>query len=303
MSKICFVIQPFDEENNKRYQNVIEPAIQDAELEPYRVDMDKSVQVPIKSIEEKIKESEICFADISDDNPNVWYEVGFAVACEKKLVLACSDKREKYPFDIQHKNIVNYKARTGHKKLKKEITARLKALLNPENVLNAENTGNAKKSLTNKEKNSRFPSKQDLQNTNWWKYFEPFSKEMNLKINPIHTCVGVPYGTSKNKGTHSEYGNTLYRIRTTKDYYSDIKDKNKNLPTDLEIELWRGVYDKVSEKIDNWLKENNLQNCLSKGKHLDSSKKTEVKIIKIDRVLSDNSIKNFNEIIKEGFNP
>jgi hypothetical protein len=46
MEKICFVIQPFDERNNKRYKSVIEPAIKTAGLTPYRVDMDKSVQTP-----------------------------------------------------------------------------------------------------------------------------------------------------------------------------------------------------------------------------------------------------------------
>lgn len=130
MENICFVIQPFDEENNKRYKSVIEPAIQSAGLKPYRVDKDKSVQTPVQSIEKKIRESEICFADISTDNPNVWYELGFAVACEKKLVLACADKRDKYPFDIQQKHIIKYTSGTmaGHKKLKKEMIERLKAL-------------------------------------------------------------------------------------------------------------------------------------------------------------------------------
>jgi nucleoside 2-deoxyribosyltransferase len=131
MKKICFVIQPFDEANNKRYKSVIEPAIQAVGLHPYRVDKDKSAQILIENIEDKIRESEICFADISEDNPNVWYEVGFAAACEKKLVLACTDKRTKYPFDIQHKNIIQYTPDTiaGHKKLKKEMTERLSALI------------------------------------------------------------------------------------------------------------------------------------------------------------------------------
>jgi hypothetical protein len=44
MGKICFVIQPFDEDNNKRYKSVIKPAIETAGLTPYRVDEDKSVQ-------------------------------------------------------------------------------------------------------------------------------------------------------------------------------------------------------------------------------------------------------------------
>lgn len=131
--KICFVIQKFNEDNNKRYQSAIKPAIEAAGLKPYRVDEDKSVQIPIESIEQKIKESAACFADISDDNLNVCYEVGFAAALEKPLVLVCAKRKETgtYPFDLKHRHVFSYTANTasGHKELKKEITERLKALV------------------------------------------------------------------------------------------------------------------------------------------------------------------------------
>ncbi len=60
----CFVIQPFDDNGpyDKRYKDVLEPAITDAELEPYRVDEDPSVAVPIDDIERGIRDSEICLA-------------------------------------------------------------------------------------------------------------------------------------------------------------------------------------------------------------------------------------------------
>lgn len=130
--KTCFVIQQFDEDNDKRYQSVIKPAIEEAGFVPYRVDQDKTVQKPIESIEQKIRESEVCFADISDDNANVWFEVGFAVALDKPLVLVCADTKDIsfYPFDIRHRKIIGYTAGTtvGHKRLKKEITDCLKAM-------------------------------------------------------------------------------------------------------------------------------------------------------------------------------
>jgi hypothetical protein len=49
----CFVIQPFDRNKyDKRFEDVYSPAILDAGLEPYRVDKDPSVDVPIDAIEE-----------------------------------------------------------------------------------------------------------------------------------------------------------------------------------------------------------------------------------------------------------
>ena len=111
----CFVIQPFDNDKfDLRYVDIFKPAIEKAELEPYRIDRDLSVRIPIDKIEEEIRKSSICFADISLNNPNVWYELGYAFACEKDVIMVCSEERtERFPFDIQHRHIISY--RTGSK--------------------------------------------------------------------------------------------------------------------------------------------------------------------------------------------
>ena len=55
-------------------------------------------------------ESSMCFAEITTDNPNVWYELGFAFACKKDVVMVCSEERTgKFPFDIQHRQVITYK--------------------------------------------------------------------------------------------------------------------------------------------------------------------------------------------------
>ncbi len=88
----CFVIQPFDGGKfDKRFSGVYKPAIEQAGLEAYRVDSDPGVSVPIESIEKGIRQATICLADISTDNPNVWYELGFAFASKRPVVMVCSD--------------------------------------------------------------------------------------------------------------------------------------------------------------------------------------------------------------------
>ena len=57
-----------------------QPAIKAAGLEAYRVDRDPGVEVPIEAIEDGIRTATVCLADITTDNPNVWYELGFAFA-------------------------------------------------------------------------------------------------------------------------------------------------------------------------------------------------------------------------------
>ncbi len=111
----CFVIQPFDNDKfDKRFNDIVRPAIAKADLDPYCIDKDLSVKIPIDEIEKGIIESSIVFAEITMDNPNVWYELGFAFACDKDVVMVCSDERTgKFPFDIQHRHIIPYK--TGSK--------------------------------------------------------------------------------------------------------------------------------------------------------------------------------------------
>lgn len=127
----CFVIQPFDNEKyDSRFNDVFKPAIEKAGLEAYRVDKDTSVRVPIEDIEKGILESEMCFAEITTDNPNVWYELGYAFACKKDVVMVCSnDRKDKFPFDIQHKKIIKYTAnsKSDFERLEEQITETINA--------------------------------------------------------------------------------------------------------------------------------------------------------------------------------
>lgn len=135
----CFVIQPFDNGVfDSRYEDTFMPAIKAAGLEPYRVDRDPSAAVPIQDIESGIRESAVCLADISLDNPNVWFELGFAFASFKQVVMVCSDERKtKFPFDVQHRSIIKYTSgsRRDFDSLEKSITAKLQAYLAKGEVL------------------------------------------------------------------------------------------------------------------------------------------------------------------------
>jgi hypothetical protein len=128
----CFVIQPFDKGPfDRRYEDVLAPAIKNADLEPYRVDLDPAVSIPIESIEDGIQNSVVCLADISLDNPNVWFEVGYAIAAEKEVVFICSEERKTpFPFDVQHRTINKYATSSPRdfKQLGQKITQRLKAI-------------------------------------------------------------------------------------------------------------------------------------------------------------------------------
>jgi hypothetical protein len=131
----CFVIQPFDKAAfDKRFDDVLAPAIQAAGLEPYRVDRDPAASIPIEQIESGIRTSQLCLADITTDNPNVWFEVGFAFASAKEVVLVAGSSRQRFPFDIQHRQVITYEtdAPSDFDGLRDRIGKRLKAILTKE---------------------------------------------------------------------------------------------------------------------------------------------------------------------------
>lgn len=136
----CFVIQPFDGGAfDKRFRDVFSPAIKAAGFEPYRVDQDHGVIVPVESIESGIRDAQICLADITRDNPNVWYELGFAFASRKQVVMVCSEERAggRFPFDIQHRAIVLYKteSQSDFEALANTLTQKILALSQREQQL------------------------------------------------------------------------------------------------------------------------------------------------------------------------
>lgn len=106
----CFVVQPFDGAAfDKRFDGVLAPAIARAGLTAYRVDRDPAASIPIEAIEAGLRDAEACVADVSLDNPNVWFELGYAIALGVPLVLICeASRREQFPFDIQHRQVVRY---------------------------------------------------------------------------------------------------------------------------------------------------------------------------------------------------
>src|SRR5450759_2992800 len=104
MNGRCCVFQPFDKgPYDKRYKDTIAPAIIAAGLEPYRVDRDDGAVIPVETLHEEIRSGTLCLADIGTRNPNVMYELGFAIASGKDVVIICSNQlADQSPFAITH---------------------------------------------------------------------------------------------------------------------------------------------------------------------------------------------------------
>lgn len=104
--KKCFVVSPIGEDNSdirKRadqvYKYIIEPACQETEFEPIRVDKLNQPDSITQTIIDYLSKSDLVIADISGHNPNVFYEMGYRFSTGKPII-HLKEKKEVIPFDI-----------------------------------------------------------------------------------------------------------------------------------------------------------------------------------------------------------
>lgn len=117
-----FVIMQFSQEYNELYNDVIKPVCESYNLECIRADEVFTTHPIIKDIVDSIKSSYIIIAEITPDNPNVFYEIGYAHAINKPTILLCDKKREKLPFDVSGFRTLFYENSIGGKnKVEKDL--------------------------------------------------------------------------------------------------------------------------------------------------------------------------------------
>lgn len=95
----CFVIMQFREPYNSLYENVIKPLARHMGYETVRADEIFQPGLIIRDIEKQIVEADVIVAEITPENANVYYELGYAHALRKPVILL-ADKDFKPPFDI-----------------------------------------------------------------------------------------------------------------------------------------------------------------------------------------------------------
>ena len=96
----AFVVMQFSEEYNELYNEVIKPVCEEFGLECERADDYYTTNMIIQDIISSITSASVVIAEITPDNPNVFYEVGYSHAINKPTILLCDKKRNKLPFDL-----------------------------------------------------------------------------------------------------------------------------------------------------------------------------------------------------------
>ena len=122
---------PFQSDFNDVLSESIRPAVEGNGLVCQRADDIENNDEIMEDVWEGIWKCRIVVADLTDDNPNVFYEVGIADTVGKEVVLIAQNGRlGRPPFDVSARRIVFYDNDvSGRKKLRKDLASMIAAVL------------------------------------------------------------------------------------------------------------------------------------------------------------------------------
>ena len=138
--KLCFVIMPFSatkrcttEEWTDIFENVHKPAITGSRL-GYKCERSKiRTGAFIKDILMQLNQADVVLADLTDMNPNVFYELGVRHTLRTRTILV-SQTMDDVPSDLKQYGVMTYNTTlSGVTEYKKKISKILKEIRNDPN--------------------------------------------------------------------------------------------------------------------------------------------------------------------------
>ena len=107
----AFVIMPFRDRFDEMYRSVIVPACTRPGVHPVRADEILDPGSIPEQITQAIRDALFVIVEISQQNDNVFYELGYAHALNKRAILL-SDRERHLPFDVRVTRVINYDQRS-----------------------------------------------------------------------------------------------------------------------------------------------------------------------------------------------
>ena len=103
----AFVLTPFSNEFKEIYEKGIKKAAKIACINVERMDEQYFNEQMLKHLLDQIESADLIIADLSYNNPNVYYELGYAHAKNKLSILLNNDPQT-IPFDLKHNPHILY---------------------------------------------------------------------------------------------------------------------------------------------------------------------------------------------------
>lgn len=161
-NNVCFVVSPIGEKGSKDYEKfkkvldlIIKPAVEFSgyRLEVLRADEIKKPGSWINDILNNLFSSFIVIADLTDQNPNVFYELGVRHSLSPRTILI-AQSIEDIPSDLRsYRTIVYEMSLEGPHKFKEELSEYLEEIFQDPNRLDnpvLDNLGTIKENLISK---------------------------------------------------------------------------------------------------------------------------------------------------------
>lgn len=126
------MVMPFsDEIANNNYLHSIKPTCENFDLDVRRADEIFTTSPIYDDIVKEIQDASIIIVDITNKNPNVFYELGMAHTLKQsRTIMVTQDNFKDMPFDIAHFRIVPYENTiAGKVKFEKQLNSTLINLL------------------------------------------------------------------------------------------------------------------------------------------------------------------------------
>ncbi|MDX1965974.1 MAG: hypothetical protein SFV23_02275 [Planctomycetaceae bacterium] len=126
-----FVVMPFSEPFDTFYRAVVRKVARHEGFEIVRVDEIRGPGNILEDIRRQIAAAHVVVAEISSPNPNVFYEVGYAHALNKPVILLARRSEDRVlPFDLRPYRVIFYDDTIGGKdEVERTLRDHLKAVL------------------------------------------------------------------------------------------------------------------------------------------------------------------------------
>ena len=136
--KLCFILSPF----KKEYQGIreaIDTIVRDCDFEPVRADDIRRPGIIHSDIWDHIQRAAVIIADVTEHNPNVFFELGVAATVkDKSRVIIIRQPRggDEYPFDIRPFRCIHYEnSIPGAHKLAEDLKSYLRTIRREDDAL------------------------------------------------------------------------------------------------------------------------------------------------------------------------
>ena len=137
----CFVIMPFSKEYTEVYKSHIKPLIEEQfdDIDCVRMDEQMRLGSIHNNILDEIDRCSFVIADVSNENRNVFFEVGYAYGKGKTIIFIYDGDVRNLPVDINNLFVIEYDKNIGYKglqaTLKKVIEVNIKESKHTQNII------------------------------------------------------------------------------------------------------------------------------------------------------------------------